>query len=365
MYVIGVEFINNFLIENIYELLPIVPIANFSFKKGTSLPYFNVDQAIVSVVPKIKNSKSILNMNRGVRTFLDINSPGFGNSVSVDFQTFDKNFNIKISSSKTIQSKFHITGSKSLEMAQEVTNRLLFQIKLTEEAWKPFFRLKKHDKIEFINKILPIVSHNNTLLSYDTILKKLDEYEATFGEFFNCVKLIARYVLEDSQFDMYLNRLNRIVNLDVGSNSIFHTETDIVIKDYDIYNGSYIGNIGYSNLFLTHISIKLIELGYKVSFFNLGKPGLNIVIPIIDSTIVHEKKIKQKVHRFKISINGTVNLNSRGHFNDAITTGMSIINLIRDIVESDSYKNSLCGKIYNNLIHEKDQTDKTDEFFLI
>lgn len=40
MFVVGVVFDNGFIIQNLYELLPIVPINNFNFVKGETIPFF-------------------------------------------------------------------------------------------------------------------------------------------------------------------------------------------------------------------------------------------------------------------------------------------------------------------------------------
>lgn len=348
MFVVGVEFENDFLIQNFYELLPLLPIEGFEFKKGKSIPFFGINDTIVSVVPKIKNRNDIFYENRGVRKNNNSNlasNRGFGNSVGIDFQSKNKNFHIKICSSKEKKSKLHITGLTSFEMAQEITESLLHQIKLTENAWMPFFILDYDSKMNLISYIVEMVSDGDKILNFnDNLLQnKLNDSIHFFGEYFECVKLILRYTFEDKTIIDFYNRLHRISNIIIGQNSLFHNEKEFKVVKYDIYNGTYNGNIGYKDLFLVNIATKLLDLSFQACFSNIAKTEIRIMIPIRNNDINSNsnKTNNIKGHLFIIGPRGSLELYSRGNPNEAISIGNYVIETIRQIIESKEYHDSI------------------------
>lgn len=352
MFVVGVVFDNGFIIQNLYELLPIVPINNFNFIKGETIPFFGYNDAIVSVVPKIENNKGIIYKSRGVRNSKDTDksSSSFGNSVTVDFQTHGKNLCIKISSSKKNRSKFHITGLKSYEMAKEGTINLLNQIKLTEKAWTPFFKLSFEERYNVMNWIINLVNDNGNMLNIlnSNIIEKVKSIKDNLGDLYDCVNLILRYTLEDNSINDFMTRLYRIVNLSTGLYSIFHQQNDFKILLFDIYNGVYNGRICNNVIFLPFIANKLLEMGFQCGFFNVKKTEIRIMVPILNEMHYTEdnKNTNIKGHLFRIGPEGSVELYSRGNPQEAMTIGMCVINAVRSIISSDEYrKDVLCENV--------------------
>ena len=377
MFVVGVVFNNSFITQNFYELLPIVPIANYKFIKGETLPFFGIDNAIVSLVPKIENGKGIILKSRGVRKSNETNSSSFGNSITIDFQSHNKNICIKASSSKKCESKFHITGLTSYKMAEEVTYKFLTQLKITEDIWKPFFIMRYEQKMDFLQKIYQLIDDNGIILRYGNkiIHDKIEKIKNELGDLYNCAKLILRYTLEDETLTEFGNRLLRILNLNTGMYSIFHDKDDFKILIFDIYNGVYNGKIinSYDDIYLMYIAKKLLELGFNCGFCNVAKSEITILIPIVNEIHYNSKgKTKEKGHLFKIKLKGSIELYSKGNPEEAHKIGNYVINVIEEIINSNEYKNILgitnkngLESIYSNvmsnlsnLICQQNQIDK-------
>lgn len=351
MFVIGTVFDNSFIIQNLYELLPLVHINNFIFIKNKSFPFFGIDDCIVSIVPKIPNKNGTVYETRGIRYVpkeIESATKSFGNSIALDFQCLKKNFHIKLSSSKDIASKFHTTGSKNLEMGKEVTLKLIDYINRTEQAWMPFFRLKYEDRYALILKVINIATDDKKLLNpnSDILIKRTSHIDNDFGEYSPCIKLMLRYLFEDTNLANYSNRLLRICNLSVGGYSIFHNEVTLKISTYSIYLGNYTGNIGYNNIFLSFISEKLLSMGFRSSYFNFKKQVITVKIPIItENSKIKKKAVKNEpAHKFTISVKGAVKLCSPGTPKDAIMVGEYLFNTIIDIINSEEYSKAVLGQ---------------------
>lgn len=358
MFVVGVIFNNSFIIRNLYELLPIVPYTGYTFVQGgKTLPYFGTDNAIVSIVPKIATKGDIITKIRGIRQTGDESensSQGFGNSVGIDFQTFNKNYYIKLYSSKKIKSKFHITGLTSFESSKIVTSRLLEQIELTELAWIPFFQLSFDDRVNMMMMIYNVVIDNGVILPLDNI--KVVNFLTTLPDKFkiyrSVIDLILRFTLEDSTYFDFGNRLFRICKLSVGQYSIFHNECIFQINMFDIYLGNYIGHVGYTQLYFRTIAEELSKLGFKLGYTNIGKPEIRIMIPSITEEHFNNGTKTKTIegHLFIVKLGGTVSLSSKANVQECLSMGRMVIQTIRSIVESSGYVRALSGNVsyYDN-----------------
>lgn len=359
MFVMGAIFDNSFIIQNLYELLPIVPIFGYNHIKGT-IPYFGIDCAIVSVVPSISTNNGFIYKSRGVRKG-NSTQGSFGNSIAIDFQTLGKGFHIKLSSSKKIKSKFHITGIKNPEMAVKVTESLLKQIELTEKAWLPFFKMDYMSKYHFLTSMIEMVKNGDNILPEfnEIVQKRLELKRIELGELYDTAKLILRYTYEDFTLCDFCGRMLRILILNPGVYSIFHNEDKFKINTYDIYNGAYNGKIGYVNLYVEFIVRKLLDMGFQCGFFNIGKQEFRILVPIVSNHHYTDdlKKVNNKGHLFKINLDGSLDLYSRGDFNEVMIIGMYVINKIREIMETSEYINSTGG----TLIQYQDEINPVNE----
>jgi hypothetical protein len=361
MFVVGVVFNNSFIIRNLYELLPIVLYNGYTFTKGgKTLPFFGINNSIVSIIPKISTKGDEILKVRGIRQSLndnEISSQGFGNSVAIDFQTLGKNYHIKLYSSKKIESKFHITGLTNFESSKTVTLNLLDQIKLTEECWTPFFHLNYYERFNFMKIIYDVVVKDNQLLKpdHEDVKKFLDNLDSSYSKYKSTINLILRYTYEDKTPIDFANRIHKICYLSSGPCSIFHNEQVFHINMYDIYIGNYIGTIGYTQLFLKHITEKLSQLNYRACYSNIGKPEIRIMIPIVNEEHFNNGPKKKTIdgHLFIIKLGGTISLSSKANVSECLSIGKMIIELIRSIVESQEYSDALYGKINQNNINEQ------------
>lgn len=345
MFVVGVVFKNSFIIQNFYELLPIVPIINYNFIKGESLPYFGIDCAIVSLAPKIENNKGIITKARGIRVGNNGTKSGsnsFGNAISVDFQTNNKSYNIFVTSSKVGESKFKITGLTSYKMAEDVTYKFLNQVKITETKWRSFFILKYDDKLAFLQKMYNLINDETGMLRYGNkkLNDKLESMKEELGNLYECALLIVRYTLEDATINEFGNRIARILNLNTGMYSIFHDKDDFKIIIFDIYLGVYTGRICNGEIYLSFITSKLRDMGFSCGFCNQARTEISILIPICNEIHYNEKKTgnEQKGHLFKIKSKGSVDLYSKGNPDEALQIGNYVISTITDIINSSEYK---------------------------
>jgi hypothetical protein len=339
-FVISINFKNGFFIHNLYELLPILPIYGFKFIKKSPIPYFGIADVIVSLVPSYGKFKT-----RGIRTNNEIiNSKiGFGNSVAIDFQTFNKNVHIKISSSKECKSKFHITGVTSPEMAMIVTEKLINYIEISNNVWKIFFELSLNDRMKLIDYIMSFITKDNSLLKYDDI-NTIEHLKKVNLEHFNgCVKLMLRLMFEfNTVVDLY-KKFCEIAILSIGFNSLFHNQDKIEFESLEIYNGIYYGNVGLSNLLLYHITSVLSSMGYISVFHSIGKCKMIVMIPINieDSYVFTSKTLNIKGHLFKITEQGFISLYSKGNPDEVLKIGNSLIKVITEIVNSEEYKEKI------------------------
>lgn len=353
MFLVAVVFDNGFIIENLYELLPIVPFTGVTFVKGNPLNYYGIDNAIVSIVPMMKNKNGVKYKIRGIRknnNIDNVSSGSFGNAIGIDFQTCNKNLHIKICSSKKNKSKFHITGLRSFEMTKEVTLNLIEQIKLTEKAWTPFFKLNYEQRYILITKIIDMVSCSGELLSYysDELKNRIEHIKDKFGDYTQCIDLMLRYLVEDSSLAEFSGRLFRIASLSTGSYSLFHNQDAIRIINTDIYNGTYNANLEYTNLNASFISDKLSQMGYRSLFCNFGKPEIRVTIPIVNNTFFNGSDSNdERAHVFSIKIGGHIGLFSRALPEEAITIGNHLIDIIISIINSDEYQRSIMGGLFN------------------
>ena len=343
MYVFSIETNNGFFLYNLYELLPIVPIYNYRFKKDNTLPFFGVDDCIVSLIPNgdiIKTKRP-----RGVRiSVLNENQSGsFGNSLAVDFQTHKKNVHIKISSSKESCSKFHITGASTPDMAKDISQKLVEYINTTDMMWKPFFLLNMENRLYIVNMVInEIIENGDSPLKYGDpiMIKRIELLRERIGDLISSIDIMLRFTLEiNYSYQEYKKRLYDICLICPGQYSIFHGQQIIELKSLDIYNGVYSGMIGYKDLILYHICTSLKSRGYNSEFHNIKKPVLKIVIPILDSSgvIIERSNGKILAHKFSILDKGTFKLYSQAMPEEVMSIGYNIINVIKEIVNSPEY----------------------------
>lgn len=343
LFVIGVVFKNTFILRNFYELIPITYYSDYKYKKGDKIPYLGVEGSFVSIIPKIGTKGVVEPPIRGLRCSLNesATSSSFGNSVANDFQILMKNFHIKVTSSKTGDCKFHITGITEWSQVEPVVSGFITQLKCIESLWIPFFQLPFDLKLAFAKELYNIVVCGQQLRYYDDpyVVNWIESLTGENEKLKPCARLFVRYIVEDRIPELFGQRLSRICSLQTGRCSIFHQDDNFNFVRYDIYNGSYSGHIGYGDLYFIHLVRKLAEQGYHVGFSNLGRDEIRIRIEIqYNSSNSNGGKFEEKKeHLFIIKSGGTVSLSSKGMPYEALAMGKHVINSIRSIVESPEY----------------------------
>ena len=308
--VMGVFFVNIFNLRNLSELIPCIFIPNFSYKKGKSIPFFGIENCVISC-----NSKYEL---RGIRKECKI----FKNSVCVDFQNETKNIHIRISNNN-----FHITGSKSYEMGLKASQNFILLLHKVDAIWIKFYILDLGTKQKILEKSYFLLLHKNEkdLLMFNDpeVLDRMKEIKKSdFGIYLDIIYQIILFSFDYPTVDRFYSKLQRILNLIPCKNSFFYNEDKLVLLGSKMYNGVY--NYKYPFSFhLPRISKFLYEKGYIVSYDNISKPtNMEVVITVPENEITFEytkdvtlkyktsKKESQykkiPTHKFNINKNGSV-----------------------------------------------------------
>lgn len=353
MYVICITTNNGFFPYNLYELLPILPLNNFRFEHGMTIPFFGYEDTIVSIIPNqdiIKFKKP-----RGLR------KSAFGHSVAIDFQTLGKNIHLKISSSQSECSKIHINGTNGPEMATEVANRLKRFIENIDLLWRPFFMLSSENKISLVNMVIDEIVDCGThqLLYGDPIMiERLNRLKDKIGDQMTVVDMMLRFTTEPYEnFQEYKKRLYDICSIVPGQYSIFHGQESISFKSLDIYGGVYNGKINTKNIILHNLSNCLHARGYNCEFHNVKKTSLKVSIPILDSNGNSMRQNGKKImaHNFTITDKGGIKLFSNSIPQDALNVGFSLIAVIDEIIKTPEYFNSGSNDFMMNSIKQTEQ----------
>lgn len=355
LFVVGVHFKNTFILRNFYELIPLTYYSNCNFSKNDKIPYFGIEGSFVSVIPKLTSKGIVEPPIRGIRkASVDGKvSASFGNSVAINFQILEKNFHIKVSSSKKGDCKFHITGVTRWSQVDPLVTGFINHIKCVESIWVPFFQCSYEQRLALVKEIYDIVVSGQQLRFFEDpyVVEWIDSLTGEKEKFKLCIKLIVRYVVEDGTPDNFCKRLMTFCSLQTGNSSIFHHDASYNLIKYDIYNGSYSGTIGYNDLYFIYIVRKLAEQGYQVGFSNLGRDEIRVKIEIHkDSDNSHGGKTKdKKEHLFVIKSGGSVTLSSKALPDEALAMGKYVIDAIRNIIESKEYTFEKTGTYYDNV----------------
>ncbi len=334
--IMGVTFKQNFNIINLYELLPIVNISVFTLKKRDIIPFFGVSNCLVSC-------QNVLG-GRGIRKF-----PGLRNSIGLDFQGFNKNIHIKVSTNS-----FHITGIQSFEMGKEAAILCCHIFMQTDEIWKGFYKLGYDLRVDICKYCMELVSQNNEyeeveFLTLDSklVIERLANMNESMLPYYNIIIQILLFTYEFSNITDFFNKLNKIVNIQPLKNSMFfYGDEKLSISTYPVYY--LISKYKYPHrFFLPDLANFLHEKGFIVCYQNFTKPNIMILaIPIMDSNkdeiespssitsdISEYKNKKIPMHLFTINTNGTTSQSGQCHPKDAYEKYLLIRGLIYKFYE--------------------------------
>lgn len=347
------HFSTDLSLRNIYELFPCVPINGIFFRPDKPLPYFGVEGIIIS----------IKSQDYGMRGFRcqtkDGKFPGaMRNCISVDYQYYGKNTNIKI-----YKNFFQNCCMKSEEEGEDITNSFIEIINKLDETWKPFYELSHEEREEFITDyILPIVCDGNNILptSSKTLNDNYDEIERTLIEngldrFIPVVKMFVSFVDFYKTYDEYMEKLNKVIFLETNEDSVFTIKGPLEFIGYMGNRGIYDGDLHEKDIILGFVSSKLLSLGLECSFSNeKGK-----TMEIISSTGLEDGKMTPNslIHQISINDTGTLKILSPGKISVVIEEAMRIIEIIKSVINSDDYpgkrRESVGKRIISNIMKKR------------
>lgn len=351
------EFANGFALQNLYELLPCVPINGIYFDPGKPLPYFGTDGIIISL-------KSYLYGSRGFRCQTkDGKYPGaMKNCISVDFQYISRNTNIKM-----FKTKFHICSLDSEDEGEEIMDFLMKMFQELEDVWRPFYNLSFQEREDFIIElILPVISDDNGNLlktsdpeindKFEYMISKLAEINAL--ELIDAAKLIISYVDFCKTIDDFIVRSKTLMYLEVNPDSVFTISGKVEFVGFENTRGIYDGNLHQSDIILRHIAKELLNAGINCSYSNeKGK-----TMEIITSTGLEDGKLTPTslIHQISINDTGTIKVFSPGKVNVVITETKRIIKMIEEIIDSDEYprktKSQMGKKLRQHVVNNNSRT---------
>jgi hypothetical protein len=301
-------FKNSFNIINLYYLLPIVVIKNYTFIKKKQIPYFGSDKCIISIVPNKKMNLT----NRGVRTLSDEDEiKALDNTIGIDFQCLNKNIHLKISSSK-----INITGSKDIKTSEEIVKYLIEYINLTDNTWKPFFILDMRKRYDIINEFMYYITYGGKYYRYGSeenniILEKLSKKNISLIKVYD---FLSRYTLEFNDINLLYKRLMDIARLSNFTYSLFHDYEYFNFIGSEINLGVYTCNLGLKDISLFYLSNLLIqdeELKndlYSLKFSNLDKKYITMMAPVKNYVSYRDNDKSNKIISYLFHIYSTGNI---------------------------------------------------------
>lgn len=347
-------FNNSFEINNLYHLLPIVVIKGFKFKLKHQIPFFGIDNCIVSIIPKTNMGYS----NRGVRTICD-NDVGddvkpLDNAIGIDFQCMGKNLHIKISSSGECQSKIHITGTKELVSSEYAIRELIKYINDTDLAWRPLFLLDKQSRYtlicDFVSRIQKL---DGTFLLYNTedMNKVIADLVKNNCEFSTVYDFLARYTLEAKNINQLWDKYIKIISINAGANSLFYHQQSINFYGLDISLGAYTMDIGVKNISLSYLSFillndqELVADLYSLEYQNIKRNRITLMAPVKDYVPKrgYDKSSKIVAYLFHIYVTGNIKIFSSAPQDMVYNESMRLYKKIWNIINTKDYYNYING----------------------
>lgn len=343
------NFSSNINLRNLYELMPCVKINDFVFDKKKSLEFLGVNNIFVSL-------KSHIWGCRGVRC-QTINNDNYGsmkNSVSIDYQFENENYNIKIFSELA-----HLSKTTDIEFCKRFSKTLIYEFSFVNSSWRPFFLLPYEDRKNLITCLLfPIVfNKDGTIrnLEHPDLHEKYNEYN---GEYKNVLRSMIGFLDFYPTIEEYFEKLNKICVLEsINGNSIF-TEDQIHIKSYDVIEGVHSCSIPHKNINLIHLTQKLMDKGHELSFFNERSRSVKIVNKIgLENRTVNKTSSRDPANQITISDTGQVKINSPGFPNLVSNVWSTIHKDVNDIINCEEYPsddiNSVIGRMRTILAEKK------------
>jgi hypothetical protein len=354
---IQVDFTNVFNLKNIYHLLPCVKIDNYIFTENGGIPFFGINGIFVSL-------KTHLWGCRGVRcqTTTGEHSGSMKNSVSLDYQYNNSNFNIKI-----FKNLAHLSGIISLDFGKQIALELENIFNHVNDLWKPFFLLNQEERYDFIqNVLIPMIFHEGTLLKYDSLILK-ERYESYNGDLKDPLRLFISFLDFYETTESFFQKIEIVYKLDsVDGNSITNYSSNKILNVL-ILEGIHNGSIPFENLSLNHIVTKLRKMNYDASFFNERSRSIKILdVNGLDEYKMRKSNSKYPGHQITLYDTGKIKVNSPATPELVKKIWNDMYLNIENIIKSDEYPSNdidtiLCSMKRISLeIHNKKLKEKLD-----
>lgn len=325
---IQVDFTQEFILKNLYHLIPCVKIDNYIFTENGGIPYFGVNGIFISMKTHLWGCKGVR-----CQTLTGVHSGAMKNSVSMDYQYDDSNYNIKI-----FKNLAHLSGIVSLEFGKKISDDISKTINLVNELWKPFFLLKQEERFYFIqNVLLPMIYHEGKILSTDSeiLASRYNEYN---GDLKDPLRFFISFLDFHGDEQSFFEKIDIVYKLDsINGNTLINTDHTEISK-ICVLEGIHNGSIPFSNLSLNHIVSKLRELDYDASFFNERSRSIRI----LDTNGLGEYKIrkpnsKYPGHQITLYDTGKVKVNSPAHPDLVKKIWTDVYKNIKTIINSIDY----------------------------
>lgn len=321
---VKVQLKSELCLEAIAKLLVCVPIRNFKFVDRKVIPFFGKERIIVG-------NKSFLWDSYGVRCQGNKKSGAMKNCVSVDYQVFGTNFNIKI-----YKGNLHIVGTKSFDILDNLINVLIKELNCINYVWTKYYNMKIDERKEFIqNIILPIVlDENENLRKIDNIFWEL--YHKARKENYhmrNVIKCFLSFLFQSEGKKDYLKKIKSLAKLNVGSKSAFCNSKVIKIETIKILECTYTGNLNRDNILLSKLAIVLRERNIDATFHNQRGKFVRIVTDKgLEDENIKKTSSKLPLHQINIFNSGHIRINSPAPYKITLAVARIFIKIVEKIL---------------------------------
>lgn len=322
---ISVFLESDLLLEPISRLLYCVPIENFIHNEKGCIPYFGKEDIIVG-------NKSHLWESHGVRCQgLDGKPGAMKNCVSIDYQIYEKNFNIKI-----YKNKFHIVGTNSFESLTVIINNIVDKLNNLSKSWKKFFKMSISERKKFVKTIIyPLISKNDKLRTIDEeFWKDYKEARLKNNQMKHIIKNFLSFIFQFKCLKEYKKKLAIICHMETGTLSVFSNARKIIIKEIKILECTYMGSLPFKNILLGDVALAARQKGIDATFHNQRGKFIRIVTDKgLENEIVKKTSSKLPLHQINIFDSGHIRINSPAKTEIVLLVVRKYLKMIKKIIE--------------------------------
>lgn len=323
LFVLGYLFEQEFDLNNIFELMPCLPVKNYVHKR--SMDYFGVPGSIVSY--------TYINRSRGIRT------KTIRNQLTLDYQNETKNVHVKIS-----RFKFLVTGVKGYEMGHDTVINILEFFDQVNAEWTPFYSLTKVLRKELITWVLDNLKHKKKILMFDSnrYQERINNLPEKFKDYINIIHLLSSFTYEISTYKEYVKKMKLVNACKAKGENLFYDKNNFKFKYYINYNCIYMYKFN-CELPIQSLTLRFQDLGINSEYCSETSPkDMKITIPLrnkeIQKSYKEERKCKPSLNtlcfRFIITSNGKITLYCATEREHALNCFSKIHKIIKEYLKS-------------------------------